>query len=205
MSGPNRRPSDEHRVESGTDGVTIDWPDGQRSRHLHYWLRENCHCPQCTHTDAWERTLDFLAVPLDIAPQTVRSDEHGVHIEWPPHDAPCEGSFYSWAWLDAHRGERSARLARKKRPQAWIASGVDKAALSADFEDVMASDAGLFDLLVQVENSGVGFVTGMPCAEGTVVVFAERIAFIEESQFGRTFRVESKPNAENLAYTPRAL
>ena len=205
MSGPNRMPSGKHRVESRTDSVVIDWPDGQRSRHLHYWLRENCHCSQCTHADAWERTLDFLAVPLDIAPASVRSDEDGVHIKWPAHDAPCEGSFYSWAWLDAHRAEPSARLARKKRPQPWIASAVDKAALSADFEHVMASDARLLDLLVQVENRGVGFVTRMPSAEGTVVLFAERIAFIEESHFGRSFRVESKPNAENLAYTPRAL
>ncbi len=205
MSEPNRSPNDVPRLASGTDSVTIDWPDGQHSRHLYYWLRENCHCSQCTHPDAWERMLDFLAIPLDIVPASIHAAADGVHIEWPPHDSPCEGTFYSWTWLDAHRSERAARLARKKRHRAWHHDTVDKAVLSVAYGDVMASDAGLLELLAHVEEKGVGFVTGMPSAAGTVMVLAERIAFVEESHFGRVFRVESKPNAENLAYTPRAL
>lgn len=205
MSEPNRLPNDWPRLTTGTDSVIIDWPHGQQSRHLYYWLRENCHCPQCTHPDAWERMLDFLAVPLDIAPASIRAAADGVHIEWPPHDAPCDGTFYSWTWLDAHRSERSARLAREKRPRPWSGNAVDKTASSVDYRDVMACDEGLLELLAHVEANGVGFVTGMPSEEGTVMVLAERIAFIEESHFGRFFRVESKPNAENLAYTPRAL
>lgn len=205
MSEPNRLPTDWPRLETGTDSVAVDWPDGRQSRHLYYWLRENCHCPHCTHPDAWERMFDFLAVPLDIAPASIRTAADGVHIEWPPHDAPCDGTFYSWTWLDAHRSERSARLARKKRQRPWSDNALGKSASSVHYRDVMASDAGLLELLAHVEADGVGFVTGMPSEEGTVMVLAERIAFIEESHFGRFFRVESKPNAENLAYTPRAL
>ena len=205
MSEPKRLPTDQPRLTTGTDGVNIDWPDGQQSRHLYFWLRENCHCRQCIHPDAWERMLDFLAVPLDIAPASISAAADGVHIDWPPHDAPCDGTFYSWIWLDAHRSERSARLARKKRQRAWSDNAVDKTALSVDYGDVMASDAGLLELLAHVEGKGVGFATGMPSEEGTVMALAERIAFIEESHFGPFFRVESKPNAENLAYTPHAL
>ena len=205
MSEPNRLPNDWPRLATGTDSVTIDWRDGQQSRHLYYWLRENCHCPHCTHPDAWERMLDFLAVPLDIAPASIRTAADGVHIEWPPHDAPCDGTFYSWTWLDAHRSERPARLARKKRQRPWSGNAVDKSASAVHYREVMARDAGLLELLAHVEADGVGFVRGVPAEEGAVMVLAERIAFIEESHFGRFFRVESKPNAENLAYTPRAL
>ena len=205
MTAPNRLPNDQPRLEADTDSVHIVWPGGQRSRHLYYWLRENCHCPKCTHPDAWERIVDFLGIPLDIAPASHRAGGDGLHIEWPAHDAPCDGSFFSWTWLDAHRSESPARLARKKRPRTWTANDLDKDALSVDFGNVMASDSGLRQLLSHIDDLGVGFVTGLPCETGTVLVLAERIAFIEESHFGRYFRVESKPNAENLAYTPGSL
>jgi len=149
--------------------------------------------------------LDFLAVPLTIAPASISSDEYGVHIQWPPHDATCHGSHYSWKWLDSHRAEDPARLERKRRARAWPTSKLDKASLSVDYGEAMNGDLPLLRLLSHVEDTGVGFVTGMPVEERSVMELAERIAFIEESHFGRYFRVESKPNAENLAYTPRAL
>ncbi|MCY4057706.1 MAG: gamma-butyrobetaine hydroxylase-like domain-containing protein, partial [Gammaproteobacteria bacterium] len=71
MSEPNRMPRVLPRLEAEGDGIHINWPNGQQSRHLYYWLRENCHCSQCTHPDAWERMLDFLAVPLTIAPASI--------------------------------------------------------------------------------------------------------------------------------------
>ena len=193
------------RIEPGTDGVDIAWPGGQRSRHLYYWLRENCHCPKCTHQDAWERTVDFLSIPLDIAPASLSADPDGLRIEWASHDAPCDGSFFGWAWLDAHRMERGARLRRKRRPSAWISSESDKRTMSVDFARAMTSDAGLLELLEHVEDKGVALVTGLPAQDLMVLALAERIALIEGSHFGRHFDVESKPDAENLAYTSHRL
>lgn len=192
-------------IEPGTDSVDITWPGGDRSRHLYYWLRENCHCPKCTHPHAWERTVDFLSIPLDIAPASLDADAEGLHIVWPHHDAPCDGSFFSWAWLHAHRMERNARLERKRRPVAWSRSEWNRQAMSVDFSRVMTSDAGLRELLEHVEEKGVALVTGLPCRDLVVLTLAERIALIERSHFGPHFNVESKPNAENLAYTPRQL
>ena len=55
-------------IEAQADSLEITWPEGYRSRHLYYWLRENCHCPKCTHQEAWERIVDFMTIPLDITP-----------------------------------------------------------------------------------------------------------------------------------------
>lgn len=193
------------RFEADDDSVRVVWPDGHESRFLYYWLRENCHCSRCTHPDAWERTLDFLSIPIDIAPSSLTGDAAGLRIEWPAHEAVCEGSFYSWTWLDAHRAEREARLARKRRPTSWQADDFSKASVAVDFSRVMETDGGLLELLEHVENTGVALATGVPADEGAVLTLAQRIAFVEESHFGRYFQVESKPHAENLAYTPNAL
>ena len=193
------------RIELGTDSVDIAWPGGARSRHLYYWLRENCHCPKCTHPHAWERTVDFLSIPLDIAPASLEADAEGLHIVWPHHDSRCDGSFFSWVWLHAHRMERNARLERKRRPISWSRSEWNRQAMSVDFSRVMTSDAGLRELLERVEEAGVALVTGLPSRDLVVLNLAERIALVEGSHFGPHFNVESKPDAENLAYTPRQL
>ena len=195
----------EPQIEWRPDSVDISWPGGDRSRHLYYWLRENCHCPKCTHPHAWERTVDFLAIPLDITPASLSADAQGLRIEWPRHDAPCDGSFFSWAWLDAHRTERGARLRRKQRPRSWSATYFSTRDVLVDFADVVTGDAGLLELLEHVDDKGVALVRGMPSQDRVVLALAERIALIEGSHFGRHFTVESKPDAENLAYTPRRL
>ena len=192
-------------VEAHGDSLEINWPGGYRSRHLYYWLRENCHCPKCTHQEAWERIVDFMAIPLDISPSAFSGDERGLHITWPEHEAACDGTFYSWDWLDRHRSERAARLARKKRRTAWTADELDIKRVYVDYAGVMNSDEGLLELLEHVDNTGVAIVTGVPLENLAVIRLAQRIAFIEESHFGRYFDVESKPDPENLAYTPQAL
>ncbi len=192
-------------VEAQADSLEINWPGGVRSRHLYYWLRENCHCPRCTHQDAWERVVDFMAIPLDIRPASCRRDVHGLHLSWPEHEAACDGTFYSWEWLNRHRSEPAARLARKKRRTAWTAAEFDIRRLSVDHARVMGSDEGLLEMLEHIDDTGVALVTGVPSEHLAVTRLAERIAFIEESHFGRYFDVESKPNPENLAYTPQAL
>ncbi|MYE12743.1 MAG: DUF971 domain-containing protein [Gammaproteobacteria bacterium] len=201
MSDRNRSGRDVPRVANGPDSLYVEWPGGHRSRHLYFWLRENCHCPRCTHPDAWERTADFLAIPLDIAPASVRADGHGLHVEWPEHDAPCAGSFFSWDWLDAHRAERGARLERKVRRRGWTASDFGNGLPRFPHREVMGSDAALLAFLGTVDATGVALVEGLPDAQGAVTGLAERVGFIEESHFGRHFDVVSRANAENLAYT----
>lgn len=192
-------------IEPQADGLVIAWPGGDSSRHLYYWLRENCHCPQCTHQDAWERIADFMAIPLDITPDKVSGDARGLYLTWPDHGAACDGTFHSWDWLYRHRCEREARLERKQRRTAWTAREFDIKRVSVGFTGVMAGDNALLEMLEHIDDTGVALVTGVPSEHLAVVRLAERIAFIEESHFGRYFDVESKPDPENLAYTPRAL
>lgn len=70
-------------------GIRIRWADGHEAWFHNRWLRENCSCALCTHPDAWERTLDLLAVPLDLTPDRVLTDAAGLRVEWPAHVAPC--------------------------------------------------------------------------------------------------------------------
>ena len=193
------------RIEAGTDDVRVTWPDGHAGRFPYFWLRENCPCPQCTHPEAWERIVDFMAISLDVRPDSVDADAAGLRLAWPSGDVPCDGTHYSWEWLDSHRLERDARLARKRTFRGWTGSMIDKESLAIPHDAVMTSDDDLERLLAHVDSTGVGFVVGVPTDRLVVTEIAERIAFVEESHFGRHFDVVSKVDPENLAYTPNAL
>ena len=203
--GSDHSPARFPRVETRTDDLLLTWPDGHAGRFPYFWLRENCPCAQCTHPDAWERTADFMAMPLDIRPSAVDADAAGLHLAWPPGGAPCDGSHYSWGWLDGHRLEREARLARKRRIQGWAGSMIERDSLTVPHEAVMGCDDDLERLLTHVDSTGVGFVVGVPTDRLAVTEIAERIAFVEGSHFGHHFDVVSKVDPENLAYTPNAL
>ncbi len=186
-------------------GLRLTRSDGEEAWFHYFWLRENCHCPKCTHPEAWERIVDLLKIPHDIKPESIKSSEDGLRLTWPTHDAPCDGTFYSWSWLDEHRTENKARLARKKKRTSWRAGAFTIDDVSVDFDDILNSDAGLQAFLEYIDDVGVAFSRNTPNTHEAVIALASHIAHIEESHFGRDYEVVSKPNPENLAYTSHAL
>ncbi len=188
-------------VFSGSGEVVVTWGDNSRSRFHYFWLRENCRCEGCTHPDAWERLLDLSSIPLDIAPSAVETVSDQLELTWPDGHR----SVYSFDWLDRHRCEPEARLARKRRRTPWRADDVSREQLSIDYESVLNTDEGLRQWLELLERYGAAIVTGLPCHDDAWASVAQRVGLIEPSHFGVTFHVRSKPNPENLAYTSHGL
>jgi gamma-butyrobetaine dioxygenase len=196
--------SDQPGVESASDGLVITWPDGVEAAFHFFWLRENCGCGACCHAEAWERIVGLLDIPLDIEPARVTADGGGLHLEW-VDGPPCEGTVYSWDFLRRHRTEIEARRERSFTPPRWWASDIDPTAVHLQWGAVAVDDRALEAALTSVEQLGFVILEGVPLEEDAVLDVAARIAHVQESHFGRSFRVESKHDPENLAYTPRRL
>lgn len=192
------------RSAKEANGLRITWADGTEAWFHNHWLRENCHCPRCTHQEAWERILDPLSIPLDIAPRSVSDGEQALALQWPEHDAPCEGTSYSWKWLREHRTEPDRPKTQDPRT-AWKANGASLNLFEVDYQDIISCDTGLLALLERIEQYGVAVVVNMPTEDQSLFQLVERIAYIEGSHFGHDFQVVSKPDPENLAYTSHAL
>lgn len=210
LDSVNQAVTDTPEVTEEDAGLTVAWPDGTRAWFHWFWLRENCACPSCRHPDAWERTVDLLALPLDIRPTAVTALADGLLLTWPDDGgartvAPCEGSRYSWGFLDRHRSEPAARLERKRRPTPWRGSSFDLAAATVPWSDVMHDDTALLAALESLAAYGITIVDDGPNDHGAVVALAQRIAFVEGSHFGWDFDVESVPGPVNLAYTAHPL
>lgn len=179
----------------GDRSLTITWDDGSCDTFHYIWLRDNCACPDCKHPDAWERLLDNVTLDPDVAPSEVTLDDR-LTIKW--RDGHI--TSVSAAWLHANRNGRAAREERREKPILWTADIANSPPM-INLEEIDSGDDGLRRWLTMIRDHGFAIVKNVPTRVGAVIELANRIAFIQETHFGREFQVISKPDPENLAYT----
>lgn len=183
------------------DTLRVTWADGA-SHDFHYvWLRDNCACPECRDPDAWERLFDTVSMPADTAPREVEGVD-GLRVEW--YDGHRTRTELSEQWLRAHRNGQAARDARAGRPVLWDAS-IAEDPPEISHADIDSGDSGLLRWMRLIRTYGFALVHSVPTEVDAVLTLAERMAFIQESNFGRTFHVVAKPRPENLAFTAHRL
>lgn len=183
-------------ITTGDQSLVVRWDDDGENEYHYVWLRENCGCEACRHPEAWERLLDPLSYPLDITPDEVEAAER-VYISWPGGHR----SAFSTGWLRANAYGPAARRNRDAQPTLWTAASIASRLPEIHHERVVGSGDGVLQWLRMVREFGFAIVRGVPAEPGRVALLAQRIAFIQETNFGRVFDVVSKPDPENLAYT----
>ena len=63
----------------------------------------------------------------------------------------------------------------------------------------------MLDWLTQTKRFGLSLVTGLEDSEESGIALGEKVGFMRRTNFGENFRVETKPDPNNLAYTSHAL
>jgi len=179
--------------------VQLTFSDGATGTYPFLWMRDND--PAGFHPDTKERVADLTAIPLDIRVTEALIEDSDLSLTWEDETA----TRYSLDWLAAHRpGHRLADPA-ETGVTTWRADMVADAVPRLHAADVLASDAALRDWLMATQRSGLSVIDGLPDDREAGIDVAKRIGFLRETNFGVTFEVKSKPNPNNLAYTPIAL
>lgn len=189
-----------HSVEPRERELTIRWSDETTSDFPYLFLRDNC--PSGFHEQTHERLFDLLTVPEDLRPSHVSTEKHNLVIDWAGERS--HRTVLDSHWLFDHKPG--------KRPQ----DPADVAAVSwgADFlgrlprvdAAVLASRAAERRAwLIGLKRDGLSVVTGLADREDAGIEFGRTIAFLRGTNFGESFRVETKPDPNNLAYTSHAL
>ena len=180
--------------------VHITFADGSSADFPYIWLRDND--PAGFHPQTQERITDLTAIPLDITPEKIETDSQTLTIWWQGDDTITRFEF---DWLSGHRPGRAANDPARTGFLHWRrdlgADGIPR----AKADEILASDQALQDWLVQTQKYGLSIVEGLTDSTAAGMDVARRIGFLRETNFGVTFEVQSKPNPNNLAYTPIAL
>ncbi|KAH6637138.1 hypothetical protein F5144DRAFT_569758 [Chaetomium tenue] len=189
----------------------------------HLWLRDSCPCHSCVDPDSGQK--NFSTTDLHDNPTIENAKLHhdgSLEIIW-ANDGPSGGgqhqSLYPAAELRAWQmnsaWQRGSMGHSDPRRILWDRAGYE-ALLSAgrcrvSYEDWMnaSSDntnAAFQSALTDLRRTGLIFITNVPADdEGAVERIARRIGPVQETFYGRTWDVRSKPRAENVAYTDKFL
>lgn len=180
--------------------VHVVFPDGTSANYPYIWLRDND--PAGFHPQTQERMTDLTTIPLDVAARKVEVAAQALTIWWQGDDTV---STFDLSWLQAHCPGRPAQDPARTGFEFWRrdlgAAGIPR----ANADEVLASDQSLSDWMVETQVFGLSIVEGLADSTKAGMEVAQRIGFLRETNFGVTFEVQSKPNPNNLAYTPVAL
>jgi gamma-butyrobetaine dioxygenase len=72
-------------------------------------------------------------------------------------------------------------------------------------DELLGDDNALLSWMRETVRFGLSLVHGLADEPHAGIAVAERAGFLRRTNFGETFEVVSKPDPNNLAYTPRAL
>jgi gamma-butyrobetaine dioxygenase len=186
-------------VEALDRVVAVHWIDGTTSFYPNLFLRDND--PKGFHLQTRERQFDLLSVPLDLAVEAVTIDGDVVHIDWQGHQ---DRTTLAAEWLYSHRPGARAADPADIAAETWesdFAPRIPKVSVG----DLLSDDRVFFEWLGDTKRFGLSVVTGLEDSEDAGVALGERIGFLRRTNFGLTFRVETIPDPNNLAYTSHAL
>lgn len=179
------------------------------------WLRDSCRCPICVSPSSGQKSFATPDIPSGIRPRSVRVSQAGeLAVEWendiPGAAAQGHVSTYSPEYLDSLKFRK--RLAegepndfsivdRTIPYQAWNAATIKKHVDELEYEDFMAGGDAYWKAIFDLEAFGLVFLKNVPREEGAVADVGLKVGNLQETFYGRTWDVVSKPDAENVAYT----
>lgn len=182
-----------NKIHKNDTSITVEWANNQTSNYYGMWLRDNCRCSQCFHPITEERISDTLDIPTDIMPVSIAVIQNTLYLTWPDgHKTNFTGE---WLW-DYRPIERTCA-------PPYETFNADTKPEVFSWLHIKNHDYALWRMLEAVDKTGFAVITNAwPDETGQVLEqAANRVAWIDESNFGRVFTVENKPNPNNIAYT----
>ncbi|KAI5805553.1 hypothetical protein DFH27DRAFT_551694 [Peziza echinospora] len=193
--------SSHHKITFDEKKVLVPWEEGKTSTFHNIWLRDHCQCSACRHPETQQRLVDTFSIPKDIQASEVEPQEKGLKITWKndKHE-----SYFSFEWLHLH--SYSPRLQRYLSPRFKLwGSEIEKAPPEVEYEEVMASDAGVAKWTSKIYTYGFCYVNGVPVTAEDTKKLVERIAHIRETHYGGFWDFTADLSKKDTAYTNIAL
>ncbi|MEM9474685.1 MAG: TauD/TfdA family dioxygenase [Pseudomonadota bacterium] len=189
-------------METEPTTLTVHWADGVAVAFNRFWLRENEVLAGVVNPVTRERDIQTEALPEDLAILRAELDSgDAVAITWAP-DGHVSRHDRGWLRSTAEGRWHPAAALPKRIP--WVAAEMPEPPTYPG-PDVLNDDKVLQDWLQALYAHGFARLRGLSTAAGTVLQVAERIGTVRASNFGYTFKVETKPNPDSNAYTSAGL
>ncbi|KZV64432.1 Trimethyllysine dioxygenase [Peniophora sp. CONT] len=190
------------RCTPGEKEIFVHWDGSQFSRFHNLWLRDHCRCSKCFHPVTKQRLVPTFEIPSDIQPASVTAKPEGLEIIWQPASAP-HTSVYPWSWLQYNTYDPAPEP--KQSEKVLWGSKIAQSPPTVAYDEVMASETGLYKWLSNIDKFGFCFVSGVPPNPEATEELSTRIGFIRTTHYGGFWDFTADLARGDTAYTNLAL
>jgi gamma-butyrobetaine dioxygenase len=198
-------PDDWTLEASGPEAISLFHRESNNRLNLDlHLLRDSCQCDGCVDPDSGQKTFGTCDIPATVHVQSHRkTDGGGLEVVWrDDFFSPGRQNHTSYYSPDRIRkwfvGLIPGRIAHRKKTL-WDKSIFETCQRTVDYNDWMAGGSNFHAALAQLNQYGLLFLDNVPKSEDSVITIANQIGNLQETFYGRTWDVRSKPKAENVA------
>ncbi|KAI0448626.1 Clavaminate synthase-like protein [Xylaria acuta] len=165
------------------------------------WLRDACTCEKCVDPSSGQKTFASSDVPLKLAISGLTVTKEGdllVYWENDFHTHDTHVSKYPAALWDRME---SVEIDTIPGPKLWNRQVMTETSPYYSYQSFMTGGPEYREAMTALSEFGLIFLRDVPSSEETVKDIASNLGLIQDTFYGTTWDVKSKPNAENVAYT----
>ncbi|CAL1265116.1 unnamed protein product [Larinioides sclopetarius] len=186
--------------------LKIGFQDNLACNFYYIWLRDNCQCSSCIHSESKQKMVDTASLDLNIKPESYHVTENGkLKVIWPDGHV----SFYDPDWLHKHGKDfelDNYDNVHDNLPPltTWNGEVIRDLKPEISYKEVMETEEGLKKWLTMMYKYGIAIMKDVPHQKGEVVKVMERFAYVKKTKWGSTFDVICEPvqnDPKHLAYT----
>ncbi|CAH1244427.1 TMLHE [Branchiostoma lanceolatum] len=175
---------------------------GAKLKLNYIWLRDHCRTGDSFNHQTQQRMVDTALIDPNIQPLNVAIDDGTLNITWPDGHQ----SEYHLEWLFSNTYEGKQHIQRTLEPLLWDVETLSASpSPSVSYQDYLADDGQLANLLRNLLKYGFAFVEDAPVTVEATLAAAERICQIRETFFGRFWCFTSDLERQDTAYTAESL
>ncbi|KAI3317192.1 Clavaminate synthase-like protein [Xylariaceae sp. AK1471] len=190
-------------LASSTGSVSYYAHSGAKPTLAHRaWLRDSCCCHKCVDSSSGQKRFASSDVPDELPIRTLAIAEDGsLQVHWEKdfftHDTHISEYPHNLWHKAVHKRYVGAILA----PKLWNRDIMKQLSPIIPYQAFMAGNSEYRQAMTTLSEYGLIFLRDVPFSEDAVTEIVEKIGVLQNTFYGRTWDVRSKPNAENVAYT----
>jgi alpha-ketoglutarate-dependent taurine dioxygenase len=190
-------------LASPTDSILYYMNPGMSPNVAHRtWLRDACTCHKCVDPSSGQKRFASLDVPDELPISILTTTEDGaLQVHWENDFLTHDTHISEYPRNLWHRERRLKPIGEIPAPKPWNRDMMEQVSPFIPYEAFMASEAEYRQAMTTLSQYGLIFLRDVPSSEEVVKDIAGKIGVLQDTFYGRTWDVRSKPNAENVAYT----
>lgn len=173
--------------------LSVEFKDSLTADFHYIWLRDNCPCKKCVHSQTKQKILDTLSLDLNIAPRFCSVTNTGkLKLVWPEGHGE-HYSNYNPELLHRYAVGFERNLYESVHDclppvEYWLGESLNENLVQLEYEEVMESERGIMSSIESIHKTGVLILRNVPCEPGEMIKVMDRITHVKNTRWGTSVR-----------------